>query len=79
MSTDGKVIDAHLYSYRYDGPHRHWNPLKHAIDPGHEHYDWRYVIKVNGLTVVYRQGFCRWERAHASLTRSLKRVNKALI
>ena len=74
----GRVISACVSSYRYNGPHKHWNAVLHRIDPGHEHYDWRFIIRVNGLTVVYRQGFCRWDKAYASMTRALKRVEVAI-
>ena len=63
-----------IESYRYDGPHRNWNPRLHKIVDGYEHYCWRYRITVDGLTVYYRSGFCSYDRATASLSRNLPKV-----
>lgn len=68
------MIKARISSYRYRGPHSSYNPRAHRVMSGHVHYDWRYVIKVNDLTVVYRQGFCSWDKACASLERHLPDV-----
>ena len=76
QATD-RVIRARLSSYQYNGPHRHHRGAL-GFDSTYEHWDWRYVIKVNGLTVFYRQGFCHWDKALASLERSLAKVSEAL-
>lgn len=78
METFPVHLRARLTSYRYRGQHRHWNPTTGRIEPGHQHWDWRYVITVNGVTLLYRQGFCTRERAQRSLEASWARVRAAL-
>lgn len=68
-----------IESYRYDGPHRNWNPGLHRIDPGHAHFDWRYTIRFHGLMIYRRDGFCSYTRAVASAEQAFPRVMARLV
>ena len=72
------MIRARVSAYRYKGPHSWWDPRLRQLVKGHQHWDWRYVIKVNGLTVAYRQGFCSWQACMDSLGRKFPEVEASL-
>lgn len=68
-------MKAYVSAYRYDGPHRNWNPRTGRIERDHIHWDWRYKIKTKtGVTILHRQGFHHYENALESLCRQWPRL-----
>ena len=67
-----------ITAYQYKGGHRNYDPRLGRMVTGYVHWDWRYKIIVNGLTVYYRQGFCTYTSAIASLQNSWLKVQNAL-
>jgi hypothetical protein len=71
-------MKAYITSYLYDGPHRHYRRSTKRFDRQYTHYDWRYKIVHNGLTLYRRQGFCTYAGAIASLQHNWPKVTYAI-
>ena len=71
-------LHARLSAYRYDGPHRNWNPRTKRIERDFQHWCWRYVITFDGMTIYRRQEFHTWAAAAKSLAYNYPRIQRIL-
>lgn len=72
------TLKAHITSYLYNGPHRYYQPGTRSFDKTRPHYDWRYRITCNGLTIYTRSGFCTYAAALTSLRKNWPRIEGIL-
>jgi hypothetical protein len=78
MPTPPDRLRGQLTGYRYNGPHRHFDRVQRRMVPSHDHWDWRYAIKLGDITVLQRQSFCTWQGAFDSMETAMLRLNAVL-
>jgi hypothetical protein len=74
MTSRAKLLDpsrlhVSIRSSQYGGMHRHFDHRARRFRKDHEHWDWHYIVFLDGRNIYRSSNFCEWGRATRSLAR----------